>query len=1243
MSDKNRKELSSSKADEFNYLYPNLDDSKFSEKLSKKKEFSDTKYENKTADEYKNIEKISNSLCEIREFELDPHQMFVRNFLSFQTPYNSLLLFHGLGTGKTCSAIGVCEEMRTYLNQMGINKRVIIVASPAVQNNFKLQLFDERKLKKINGEWTLYGCTGNKFIKEINPTNVKGLERDKIVKQIKRIISQTYLFLGYVQFANYISRIMDKFKISKDYSSKKQHRIQRAIDREFSNRLIVIDEAHNIRASDSKELKRTSENLLQLVKYTNSLKLLLLSATPMFDKAREIVWLLNLMNLNDKRFEIKEADIFDSQDNFLKDKNGDDIGKQLLIQKSIGYISYVQGENPFTFPYRIWPDNWKNPNSIKIKTENGWKYPKFQINTTSITEPIKFLDVLILPVDTYQENGYKYVLEKTREAYPALNQPREGIQYTAIEGLKQSLNIIYPHKDVNKNKDVKAKLLYGKGGLDRVMRYTESSKSGFAYKDKTLKDFGKIFSPSELPKYSSKISYICDQIKHSKGIVLIYSQYIDGGGIPVALALEEMGFSRFVSPHGGTQAQSLFEKPPSLPIDYLTMEPQSKTGKTKFHGAKYIMITGNDKLSPDKIGDMKAITNDDNSDGKLIKVVIISKAGSEGLDFKCIRQIHILEPWYNLNRLDQIIGRGVRNLSHCLLPYHSRNVEIYLYGTELKNNEEEAIDLYMYRLAEKKAIQIGIVSRALKENATDCLLNRGQTQRLASKINVEVEQFVSSSNKSIKYMIGDKDNSLLCDFLTCGYKCKPFDAKILPSEINSDTYDEKFIIMNLDKILQRIRYLFREKYFYHKDELIGSINAIKNYPLDQIYSALNFFITEKNEYIVDMLGRMGYLVNIGEYYLFQPVELESSQITRYEREKPIDYKRKLINFTDLPNIPITNMVSTKQEIIEKVEDSITITENDILKKLQTQYKNLDQLNYIYSDDRTNWSKIAAWTIENLVIHNKWDKKILKNIAFDHIIDVLDFNNKMKLCNTIYALDKHDETTQEIYNYFENFKIEKGKIVGIILANYKSTTGFLWTIIVQHGKIWKLATQKDLLILLPIAYKKFDIKNRETNKILKSIKVNNSFGFMTSFSGQKKSGNKNIVYKTKSLQKSVKGRILGGQVCMRGVQKKEIIDQINSLLPERNGTHKYLLDTGKARTINKIYGDSDIKQEAIKQFDAKGKAVKKPTAKEVKLNTLQLCIELELIFRYFNQEKKGGKIWFFSTVYDTVNNLEKLSN
>ena len=153
-----------------------------------------------------NLEQEADKLCSPHfEFELEPHQMFIKNFMSFQTPYNSLLVFHGLGTGKTCSAIGVAEEMRTYYKQLGINKKILIVATPNVQKNFELQLFDRRKLKNINGLWNIKACSGSKFIKEINPMNIKNLPEEKIVKYIKKIIKKSYEFIGYIEFANQIN------------------------------------------------------------------------------------------------------------------------------------------------------------------------------------------------------------------------------------------------------------------------------------------------------------------------------------------------------------------------------------------------------------------------------------------------------------------------------------------------------------------------------------------------------------------------------------------------------------------------------------------------------------------------------------------------------------------------------------------------------------------------------------------------------------------------------------------------------------------------------------------------------------------------------------------------------------------------------------------------------------------------------------------------------------------------------
>ena len=96
------------------------------------------------------------------------------------------------------------------------------------------------------------------------------------------------------------------------------------------------------------------------------MKLLLLTATPMFDDYKEIIWLLNLMNLNDNRFIIQESDIFNKKGEFKKG------GKELLIQKMTGYISFVQGEDPYYFPFRIYPKDIKSleDNSLQYLLSN---------------------------------------------------------------------------------------------------------------------------------------------------------------------------------------------------------------------------------------------------------------------------------------------------------------------------------------------------------------------------------------------------------------------------------------------------------------------------------------------------------------------------------------------------------------------------------------------------------------------------------------------------------------------------------------------------------------------------------------------------------------------------------------------------------------------------------------------------------------------------------------------------------
>ena len=1198
---KNRRDLAETKLDTSS-LYPSLDDPHFTKKITDKKEFNDVKIEKKTREEIDNIQEEADKICSPNiDFELEPHQMFVRNFLSFQTPYNGLLLFHGLGTGKTCSSIQVCEDMRTYYNQIGIKKKIIIVASPVVQENYKLQLFDPRKLKLINGLWNIKSCTGNKFIKEVNPMSMKGLTKEKIIKQIEKIRRQSYEFMGYTEFANKIYNLVKKTRGNDKDSEKIKRRKIAAIKKEFSDRLLVIDEVHNIRTTATKgKIKRTSRNLKELVMYAQNMKLLLLTATPMFNDYKEIIWLTNLLNLNDNRFPIQISDVFDKNGDFLQSESGENIGKDLLIQKLTGYVSYVAGENPFRFPYRVWPWEYNNPRSIqKLMNDGDWNYPTTQINTMEVSQPIQHLDLIISRLHTEQNKAYDFVIQKSKEKHPELNEPREGIQYTVIDAPEQALNIVYPHENIDSG-DLDYKALFGKTGLGRVMLYDKETKKQFKYTKKTLEKFGRIFSSddgeeSPLRKYSAKIYSIIDTIKKSEGIILVYSSYIDGGCVPIALALEEIGITRY-----GDRNKSLFETPPKPSI------------------GKYVMITGDKQLSPSNKKELRVCTDPENINGEKVKVIVISRAGSEGLDFKNIRQVHILEPWFNLNRADQIIGRGVRNKSHCDLPFNKRNVQIFLYASELSNPTIEPIDLYVYRLAERKGIQIGKITRLLKEIAVDCLVNANQQDLIESKMNKQVELELATK-QSINFRLGYKDNSIICDFTDCDFKCIP-DSSSETKEINTDSYSQSYIIMNLEKILKRIKTLYKEHYIYKKTELINRINATKNYSLEQINMALDTLINDKNEFLTDMLNRTGRLVNIGEFYLFQPIEIDSKHITSYERRNPIDFKMQSLKF----NLP------DELEIIQ--EKSSLENENiDVLLKLQENFKTATTLN-LKSKNKT-WISSCSWAINNLVHFDDFDKSLLERFCLEHIFDVLNINEKLAVMNSIVSENSNiqENIRQALLKLtYDNYVIEINGIKGFVSADYKQRFGvkkskfFFYIFIFDETKNeWVRDKQKKPIIYAELLKKMGQLKARDCNRDL--------IGFLTHNRSRT-----SIIFKLKSVIEGKKAK--SGQACpTSGENRKDIIDRVNYLVRVMGkDIDKYRMKSKTKRQDDRIYN----RKTSLNVYPSENSEQKNQET-EVPMTDAQLCIETEFILRYLDENKINDKRWFFNTLEDVMYSIKDI--
>ena len=1399
---------------QFDFLYPEHDDPNFSLKIAKHKEFNDTKFDG----EIRDIKKQSNALCNA-EFELLPHQSFVKNFLSFQTPYNALLLYHSLGTGKTCSSIGIAEEMRSYMRQVGINQRILIVCSPNVQQNFRLQLFDERKLVNNDGIWSLDTCVGNSLLKEINPTNLKGLNQETVVKQINTLINQSYVFIGYFELANYIKRKIlsndDSIYSEKDRKAIKAKRI-RSI---FDNRLIIIDEVHNIRmSSDNKKNQKTAALLMEVIKYANNVRLLMLSATPMYNNYKEIILLTNMLNMVDKRSQIREDEVFDKNGEFLPERTTPDgrkleSGRDLLKRKLTGYVSFVRGENPYTFPFRVYPDVFA-PDHLM----NPEEYPSLQMNKRPIDAPLQHLPVYATEIGEYQQKGYDYIINHLRnktfnvtdmQGTERVMPTFENMESFGFMNLKQpleALNMVFPNSALDDatanqtegNEDI-IKGSVGKEGLSNVMTYKTIKspymlKCEYEYKPEVLEKYGRVFIQGEISKYSNKISSICNSIKISTGIIIVYSQYIDGGVVPLALALEEMGFARFGS---ASHTKSLFKVPPTEPVDAISMLPRSQSTGETFNPAKYMILSGDPSFSPNNLADIKYVTNPNNKNGEKIKVILITKAASEGLDFKNIRQVHLLDPWYNLNRTEQTIGRGVRNLSHCQLPFEERNVEIYLHCTKPRlgasltessqlggapvpaaesntpsidssvssdsnytessveessvdessaeesnaeesnisneesalpvapvplpveqpvplplpveqpvpppqvfqapilqipliqvqpaaplplpveqpvaplpveviqepvvnsispvdtnetdssytessqeqelstetastsnNSNEEPADLYVYRYAEQKATQIGKVTRLLKEIAVDCVLNISQTNftvdklmSLAQNQNVKINL---SSKKDVEFKIGDKPFTDVCDYMdNCNFTCSGSSNTVTDEEIIKTTYNEDFIRMNYAMIVKRIRQLFREHFFFTREDLINSININKPYPTEQIDYVLTRFIDNKTDYILDKYGRRGFLTNRDNYYAFQPIEITDENSSLFDRSVPVEYKPyslelelpKRVNKEALEKEFGEGLVNPETAEVDIIDFESNLIEkyNEIIEKMRLNMENAilgKGPQVIIESNENDWYKHMCNVYNKLNEYHGISHEALAKYIIYHNLDTLTFQEKLILVRNLYKInsaekmDEDDVDPMNVEKLIKDYFNEK-------LLNYRNRKGIILVKDVEKS-IWKIFLQDVDNKLIWKEIEDFEYANFGASIqkfIVNKSKINDLVGFMSSF----KTGD--IVFKSKDLT----GKWNNKGVFCNIVIKKDTMKRINDILDEP------------------VYTDSFIRQKIQGTPQRKsGVIVEKERENGIYRNGL--CVILEIILRHFNDIQHKGKIWFFDSEKTALNGI-----
>jgi hypothetical protein len=252
------------------------------------------------------------------------------------------------------------------------------------------------------------------------------------------------------------------------------------------------------------------------------------------------------------------------------------------------------------------------------------------------------------------------------------------------------------------------------------------------------------FTPEALETYSPKFLHILENIQDPEyqGLHLVYSQFRTAEGIGLfTLVLNKNGFTRFKIKKNTAGLWQIDipeadEGKPTYGLYTGTETVEEKEIIRKIYNGEWDDI-------PDSIGSVLKSKYRNNNMGEVIKVFMITSSGSEGINLRNTRYVHLMDPYWHPVRSEQVIGRARRICSHKDLPVALQTVEVFVYlmvFTEAQLKSDEAIELkrkdlskttpktpqtsdqYLFEIASIKANLTDQLTEAIKESAFDCYI-----------------------------------------------------------------------------------------------------------------------------------------------------------------------------------------------------------------------------------------------------------------------------------------------------------------------------------------------------------------------------------------------------------------------------------------------------------------------------------------------------------------------------------------
>ena len=823
-------------------------------------------------------------------FSLLTHQMIVRDYINLITPYRGLLLYHGLGSGKTCSSIAIVEGIKS-------EKEVMILLPKSLEENYKQEL---KKcgdiLYRNNQYWEFISIKTNPKLKDalasVLSLSPKVIEKNGGAWFIDNNKSPNYSTLTLSEQKSLNDQIDSMLKNKYTFirynglrEKKFDSMVEQAGGNPFSNKIIVIDEAHDFVSRIVNQIKRPKSLAMKLynsLQSAENTKIILLTGTPIINYPHEIAIMMNILRgtintwqlklINEGSFKLTELSLtklfaskLNSNIDYLRFKATPE--PTLTITKNpFGFISTINkyknysgvelnetgmmNDSDFITLIRqiLLEENIRTEDaSITFKAnkclpDNKDEFNKYFLEASKRGDPIKLknmelfkrrilglvsyfpdidallpkynkaenFNIVLVPMSKFQFEEYEKAraeerkLERNNAKKNAQKAPGDLFDSASTYRIfsRAFCNFVFPAPEIIRplprestsigesiteetNEDFLDAVLVsndigdGEGereGDGEGEREAQSSKEITSYASRIMKALDTLdkrrdefLTRDKLAIYSPKFLTIVTKLldTSNEGTHLIYSQFrtLEGIGI-LSLVLKANGFAQFkISKLQGEWKLNMKPEDMAKPKYILytgTEQPEEKEILRSIFNSNWDSLdTGSTKSLYEELLTLDA-SNGGNKNiyGSIIKIIMITASGAEGISLSNVRYVHITEPYWHPVRNDQVIGRARRICSHKNLPPEKQNVEVFLYlmeftkelvdnaSKELKKQDKSSLDksIYMlyktnedpfltsdqalYEISRQKESISQEILKNMKEASIDCNLHSGSNAEL---------------------------------------------------------------------------------------------------------------------------------------------------------------------------------------------------------------------------------------------------------------------------------------------------------------------------------------------------------------------------------------------------------------------------------------------------------------------------------------------------------------------------------